>query len=112
MKLPVGLASASVRKVLKDKWLKETDLTRNWVCSNVMFMRLELVVDQFTQADIDLLLDLPTRDSNGHDQEAGMWPFLKFVEQQHPGTLSQRAKDWVAAQRQAYGSTPAGVPIA
>lgn len=101
MKLPVGLASASVRKVLKDKWLKETDLTRNWDHSNVMFMRLELVVDQLTQVDIDFLLDLPTKDSYGNDQEAGMWPFLEFVEQQRPGTLSQRAKDWLAAQRQA-----------
>lgn len=101
MKLPDGLASASVRKVLKEKWLQETDLTRNWDYSNVMFMRLELVADQLTQADIDVLLDLPTKDSYGNNQEAGMWPFLEFVEQQHPGTLSQRAKDWVAAQRQA-----------
>ena len=101
MQLPDGLASASARRVLKDKWLKETDLTRSWDYSNVMFMRLELVVDQLTQADIDLLLDLPTTDGHGNDQEAGMWPFLEFVEQQHPGTLSQRAKDWVAAQRQA-----------
>lgn len=66
-----------------------------------MFMRLELVVDQLTQADIDLLLDLPSKDGYGNDQEAGMWPFLEFVEQQQPGILSQRAKDWVAAQQQA-----------
>lgn len=50
MKLPVDLASASVRNVLKEKWLKQTDLTRNWHYSNVMFMRLELVVDQLTQS--------------------------------------------------------------
>ena len=56
MKLPVDLASASVRNVLKEKWLKQTDHTRNWHYSNVMFMRLELVVDQLTQADIDVLL--------------------------------------------------------
>ncbi len=99
LKLPVSLVSASVRKVLKNKWLEETDLTRSWDYSNVMFMRLELVVDQLTQADIDFLLDLPTKDSHGNDQESGMWPFLEFVSQQHPGTMSQRAKDWVAAQQ-------------
>jgi uncharacterized protein (TIGR02391 family) len=94
--MPATWKSASVRKLLKAKWLDEADLTRSYDSSNVVFMRLELVVDELTVDDIDRVLDLPTKDSNGHDQQAGMWPFLDFVLQRHPGKLSPRAKERLA----------------
>lgn len=94
--LPVMLTSASARKVLKAKWLEEADLTQSWDSSNILFMRLELVVDELSGADLDQLLDLPTKDSYGNDQEAGMLPFLEFVGQRHPDKLSQKAKDRIA----------------
>lgn len=42
-------------------------------------MRLELVIDEITEADLDRLLDLPTKGSYGNDQSAGMRQFLEFV---------------------------------
>lgn len=62
----------------------------------MVFMRLELVVDELTEADLDLLIDLPTEDSYGNDQEAGMWPFLEFIQQRDPSKLSDRAKKRLA----------------
>jgi uncharacterized protein (TIGR02391 family) len=94
--LPVTLTSASARRVLKTKWLEEADLTKSWDSSNMLFMRLELVVDELTGADLDQLLDLPTKDSYGNDQEAGMLPFLEFVGQRHPDKLSEKAKRRIA----------------
>ena len=96
LKLPAGLASGSVRKVLKRKWLDEADFTVSWNHSNLVLMQLELVVDELTEAEIDGLLDLPTRDSYDNDQLAGMEPFLAFVDHKHPEKLSQKAKDWIA----------------
>lgn len=94
--LPAGLASGSVRKVLKRKWLDDADFTVSWNHSNLVLMRLELVVDQLTEAEIDGLLDLPTRDSYDNDQLAGMEQFLAFVEHRYPEKLSQTAKEWIA----------------
>lgn len=94
--LPTSINSVSVRRLLKEKWLDEADLTRSWDHSNLLFMRLELVVDEIGEADIERLLDLPTEDSYGNKQEAGMWPFLEFVQQRHPERISQRAKDRIA----------------
>lgn len=96
LQLPAGLASTSVRKVLKNKWLDEADFTRSWDHSNVVLMQLELVVDELTEADIDRLLDLPTCDSYGNDQLAGMDQFLEFVQQNHPEKISMRASEWMA----------------
>jgi hypothetical protein len=64
--------------VLKTKWLDEADFTRSYDHSNIVLMRLELVVDELTDADLDRLLDLPTKDSYGNDQSAGMQQFLEF----------------------------------
>jgi uncharacterized protein (TIGR02391 family) len=97
LQLPAGLASGSVRKVLKRKWLDEADFTVSWNHSNLVLMQLELVVDGLTEAEIDGLLDLPTRDSYDNDQIAGMEQFLAFVEKKYPEKLSQKAKGWIAA---------------
>lgn len=94
--LPTSLRSTAVRKVLKDKWLSEADFTRSYDHSNVILMQLELIADELTVADIDRLLDLPTRDKYDNDQLVGMEDFLKFVEQRHPELLSQKAQDWMA----------------
>lgn len=94
--LPASLRSKAVCKVLKDKWLAEADFTRSWDHSNLVLMQLELVVDEFNEADIDRLLDLPTRDEYGNDQLAGMELFLEFVEQTHPELISQKTRDWLA----------------
>ena len=99
LKLPADMSSSAVRKVLKKKWLDEADFTRSYDHSNIVLMRLELVVDELTESDLDNLLDSPTRDQYGNDQSAGMLPFLAFVQQQHPDRLSQKAKDWIAENR-------------
>jgi uncharacterized protein (TIGR02391 family) len=90
--LPPSIESTPVRKVLKDKWLSEADFTRSYDHSNVMLMRLELVADQLTKAELDQLLDLPTKDEYGNDQQAGLLQFLEFVEALDSGLLSPRAK--------------------
>lgn len=94
-----ALRSASVRKALKEKWLDEADFTRSWDHSNVVLMRLELVVDELTEVDVDRLLALPTTNSHGHDQQAGMLPFLEFVQQRCPDRLSPTAEAWIADQK-------------
>lgn len=96
LSLPLSSQSTTVRRLLKDRWLKAADLTKSYDESNLLFMRLELVVDELAAADLDVLIDLPTRDSYGNDQEAGMWPFLEFVQQRDPEKLSQRVKDRLA----------------
>lgn len=93
--LPVNLESSSVRKVLKKKWLEDADFTRSYDHSNVVLMQLELVAAELTKDDVDRLLELPTVDSYGNDQEAGMLPFLEYIEQQYPGKLSAKAKRWM-----------------
>ncbi len=98
LNVPVSISSSAVRKVLKNKWLDEADFTRSYDQSNIVLMRLELVVDELTQADLDRLLELPTQDSYGNDQSAGMLSFLEFVQQQQPGRLSRKAKEWIAKE--------------
>ncbi|MHA4945694.1 TIGR02391 family protein [Micromonospora sp. SD19] len=97
--LPTKVRSSAVRKVLKTKWLDEADFTRSYDHSNIMLMRLEIVVDELTEADLDRLLDLPTKDSFGNDQSAGMQQFLEFVQKEYPDTISQKAKDWLAQEQ-------------
>lgn len=96
--LPVNLESSSVRKVLKKKWIEGADFTRSWDHSNVVLMQLELVAAELTKAEIDQLLDLPTVDSYGNDQQAGMLPFLEFIGQEYPEKLSAKAKRWIKSR--------------
>ena len=65
----------------KRSGVAEADFTQSFDHSNLMLMRLELVVDELTASDIDRLLGLPTTDSYGNDQLAGMEQFLEFVGQ-------------------------------
>lgn len=95
--LPSELKSPSVRRVLKDKWLDDADFTRSYNHSNVVLMLLMLVVSELAPAEIDALLDLPTVDSYGNDQQAGMMPFLEFIATAHPEKLSTKASEWIAA---------------
>ncbi|GAA3726911.1 hypothetical protein GCM10022225_05150 [Plantactinospora mayteni] len=97
--LPAKLQSSAVRKVLKTKWLDEADFTRSYDHSNIVLMRLELVADELIGADLDRLLDLPTKDSYGNDQSAGMRQFLTFLRRKYPDTISQKAKDWLAKEQ-------------
>lgn len=97
--LPVNIDSSSVRRVLKKKWLEDADFTRSWDHSNVVLMQLELVAVELTSDEVDQLLDLPTRDAYGNDQEAGMLPFLELIEQDYPDKLSSKAKSWIASNR-------------
>jgi uncharacterized protein (TIGR02391 family) len=94
---PPALGSAAVRRALKTKWLAEADFTRSWNHSNVVLMRLQLLVDDLTSEDIDRILNLPTKDRFGNDQLAGMDVFLKFVDGRHPTLLSPQARAWLAA---------------
>jgi len=96
--LPPWFASASVRKALEEKWLREADFTRSWDHTNVILMRLELVAAELTQADVDELLNLPTHDSYGNNQLVGMKQFLEYVEQKDSGKLSTTAREWLAEE--------------
>ncbi|WP_188742970.1 TIGR02391 family protein [Agromyces bauzanensis] len=97
--LPDELSSPSVRRVLKEKWLKEADFTRSFDQSNIVLMRLELVADALSMADIDTLLDLPTVDSNGYSQEAGTVSFLEYMKDKYPETISPKAEERIAADQ-------------
>ena len=97
--LPAKFESSAVRKVLKSKWLDEADFTRSYDHSNIVLMRLELVVDALTEADIDRLLNLPTKNSYGNDQAAGMRQFLEFVQKKRPDTISQNARDRLTKEK-------------
>jgi hypothetical protein len=97
--LPAKVESSAVRRVLKTKWLDEADFTRSYDHSNIVLMRLELVADELTKADLDRLLDLPTKDSYGNDQLAGMRQFLEFIEKNHPDTISPKIKDWLTKEQ-------------
>lgn len=99
LKLPPSLESLPVRKVLKDKWLDEADFTRSFDQSNIVWMRLELVADQLAEAELDRLLDLPTKDAYGNDQQAGEQQFLEFFEKKHSDLLSEKAKRRLADLR-------------
>ncbi|MFI5627686.1 TIGR02391 family protein [Nocardioides sp. NPDC051685] len=98
--LPIGLTSAPVRKALKEKWLGEADFTHSFDHSNVIWMQLELVTDQLTREDLDRLLDLPTKDSYGNDQQAGEQQFLEFVDERFPTILSEKARQRLANLRE------------
>ncbi|MFJ4229195.1 TIGR02391 family protein [Paenarthrobacter nicotinovorans] len=102
--LPVDLSSLSVRKVLKKKWLAEVDFTRSYDHSNIMVMRLEVVADALTKVDLDYLLKLPTVDARGNDQEAGLLPFLEYMQQQFPEKISDDSKRWIEDKRREYGT--------
>ncbi|AZS43718.1 hypothetical protein BWL13_01284 [Microbacterium oleivorans] len=99
LSLPSELSSASVRRVLKDKWLGEADFTRSYDHSNIVLMRLEVVADALSKADIDTLLDLPVVDSNGFSQEAGTAMFLEYMGQKYPETISAKAEARIAADQ-------------
>lgn len=101
LELPAAMTSSSVRRVLKEKWLTDADFTRSFDHSNVVLMKLELVVDELTEADLDRLLELPTKDARGREQEAGLWPFLEFVQKRHPERLSSTASAWLRQQEAA-----------
>lgn len=102
--LPAELASSSVQKVLKEKWLQEADFTRSYDHSNIMLMRLELVVNELNQADVDALLERPTVDHRGNSQEAGMLQFLEFVQQRNAQSISPQAIKWMSNERRQYGA--------
>ena len=84
----------------KDKWLREADFTVCYDHSNIVLMRLELVAAELSKDDLDRLLSLPTRDSYGNDQLAGMLEFLEFIQQEYPHKISQKAAAWIASARQ------------
>lgn len=64
-----------------------------------MLMQLELVADELTTADLDQLLDLPTRDTYGNDQSAGMLPFFEFIQQQYPDRISREMMNWITENK-------------
>ncbi|WP_298252986.1 TIGR02391 family protein [uncultured Arthrobacter sp.] len=97
--LPNELLSPSVRRVLKEKWLRDADFTRSFDHSNIVLMRLQVVADALSKDDVDALLELPTVDSNGYSQEAGTTTFLEFMRQEHPETISAKAEARIAAEQ-------------
>jgi uncharacterized protein (TIGR02391 family) len=100
--LPEELKSSSVRRVLKEKWLTEADFTRSYDHSNVMLMRLEVIADELTKADLDDLIERPTIDAYGNDQEAGMLPFVEYMREKHPDKISSKVEQWVESKLREY----------
>jgi len=98
LSLPSDLSSASVRRVLKDKWLGEADFTRSYDDSNIVLMRLQMVADALSKSDIELLLALPIVDGNGFTQEAGLTTFLEYMQQKYPATISAKAEARIAGR--------------
>ncbi|WGY03334.1 nucleotide-binding protein [Nocardioides sp. QY071] len=90
-KLPPRFRSPSAEMQLKDRWIQEADFTRSWDHSNTVFMQLQLVAGHLTVEEIDRILDLPTTDEYGNDQQAGLNVFLKYVQDHHPEVLSANA---------------------
>ncbi|TDE95074.1 TIGR02391 family protein [Occultella glacieicola] len=84
--LPASLQSASVGRMLKDKWLAEADYTRSYDHSDLVLLQLELVVDGLTSKNVDELLEFPTAGVFGNSQMAGLLPFLEEAK------LSPKAK--------------------
>lgn len=97
--LPASLNSPNIRKALRTKWLKEADFTESWDRSNLVLMRLELIIDELESTDLDQLLNLPTTDNYGNDQLAGMDHFLDFVTQREPDKISSKARAWMTEHR-------------
>lgn len=90
-KLPPRFRTPSAEMQLKDRWLQEADFTRSWDHSNTVFMQLQLVAGYLTMEEIDRILDLPTTDDYGNDQQAGLDVFLEYVQLHHPEVLSAKA---------------------
>lgn len=93
--LPEEMKSSFVRRVLKEKWLAEADFTRSYDHSNIMLMRLEVIAEELTSADLDDLLERPTVDSYGNDQEAGMLPFMEFMREKYREKISFKVEQWI-----------------
>ncbi len=96
LSLPRCCRSVASRRILKAKWIKEADLTRSWNDSNIVLMRLELVVTELSDADLDQIVALPTKDKYGYDQQAGMIEFLEYVAEARPGGLTANATTHLA----------------
>ncbi len=90
-KLPPRFRTPSAEMQLKDRWIREADFTRSWDHSNTVFMQLQLVAGHITMEELDQVLDLPTMDDYGNDQQAGLDVFLQYVQDHHPEVLSARA---------------------
>jgi predicted nucleotide-binding protein len=90
-KLPPRFRTPSAEMQLKERWIREADFTRSWDHSNTVFMQLQVVADHITMEELDHLLDLPTTDDYGNDQQAGLDTFLKYIQQNHPEALSPKA---------------------
>lgn len=90
-KLPPRFRTPSAETQLKERWIREADFTRSWDHSNTVFMQLQLVADHITTEDLDYLLDLPTKDDYGNNQQAGLDIFLEYIQKKHPEILSKKA---------------------
>ncbi|WP_196804091.1 TIR domain-containing protein [Marmoricola sp. URHB0036] len=90
-KLPPRFRTPSAEMQLKERWIREADFTRTWDHSNTVFMQLQLVTSHITTEELDHILDLPTTDDYGNDQQAGLDIFLQYVQKNNPVILSQKA---------------------
>ena len=55
-------------------------------------MRLELIVLELTDEDLDFIVSRPTIDKYENDQLAGMEQFLEYVSKARPGGLTATAQ--------------------
>lgn len=90
-KLPPRFRTPSAEMQLKARWIREADFTRSWDHSNEVFMQLQLVAHHMTAEELDHLLELPTTDDYGNDQQAGLETFLQYLQEKYPQVLSEKA---------------------
>lgn len=90
-KLPPRFRTPAAEIQLKERWIREADFTRSWDHSNEVFMQLQLVARHITTEELDHLLELPTTDDFGNDQQAGLETFLRYLQKKHPEALSEKA---------------------
>jgi uncharacterized protein (TIGR02391 family) len=102
VEFPVDLRSSAVRRVLKDKWLAEADFTRSYDYSNIMLMRLQVVADELSQVNLEDLIERPTLDFRGRDQEAGMVQFMQYMHKNYPEVRSSKVDQWIEKKLREY----------
>ncbi|MBG6184713.1 uncharacterized protein (TIGR02391 family) [Arthrobacter sp. CAN_A214] len=100
--LPDDLRSSSVRRVLKEKWLAEAEFTHSYDYSNIMLMRLQVIAEELSKADLEDLIERPTLDFRGNDQEAGMLEFMQYMYERYPEVRSSKVDQWIENKLREY----------
>lgn len=87
--------TSNFRNKLKKKWFEELNFSISYDRTNIELMKLQLVIDDLSQEEIESLLDLPTKDKYGNEQGAGLLEFLKYIQSKHSTKITQKLREWI-----------------